>query len=117
MIKFNIDTALEQKFLPTWELKYDEDFNPILKSGGEEYLDDYINLYSYLENLYKNSLKLRYQYRYSLDNFMQDWISSNIASDSVYETKLSDDYLGYHYRNFEIDHKKRAIELFIVEGE
>lgn len=70
-----------------------------------------MKLYEYLFNLYYS--KEEYKEYYTLDDFMFNWVESNMANESLYESFINDEFIGFHYRSFGIDHKNRIIEFNI----
>lgn len=72
-----------------------------------------MKLYDYLENKYNEGDFVGY----TLERFIEEWLYSNMANDSMYEGFLNGDFLGCHYRYFEIDHKNRIIDFEISDEE
>ncbi|MDU4951100.1 MAG: hypothetical protein E6X21_02035 [Clostridium sp.] len=72
-----------------------------------------MKLYEYLENKWNNDKKLNKNYNFTLNEFMTLWMENNLATDSVYEEFIGDDFIGIHSRDYEIDHENKKIELLM----
>lgn len=115
MISFENDKALE-KMMPSWVIENSYPDYKLLDSVAKvENIGNYNNLYDYLESEYLSNEEIRFNY--DLDRFMSEWIEDNISSDAMYESIVGTHLLGYHYRNYNINHKTRTIELFAGNSE
>lgn len=76
-----------------------------------------LRLYDYLELKYQSQDE-DYRYYNTFNEFIEYYLSAMyIANENLYETVFEDE-ATYHYRNYEVDHKSRRIDiLFMDEGQ
>lgn len=71
-----------------------------------------INLYNYLETLWNSNSE--YREEFDLEEFMNIWLDENFCASALHEQFFCDECIGYHYLDFDIDHKTKSI-VFKVE--
>lgn len=73
-----------------------------------------LKLYDYLELKYKEQSE-DYRDDNRFDDFIEYYLDSlGIVNDSLYETVFGDN-VTYHYRNYEVDHTKRTIDILFLD--